>query len=313
LEVGDHIDKGDIPVDSTEDVEAKGEATECSEAGGNEAMPNCKLYWDAEEGLDTSFIVVLWGGGGTFIDTFAEADVLDDIIALFEQDTDPESFDETEPGGGCFKELLPGGDLSLQEVDLLDEAEPGGGGFKELLLPGDLSLEEVDLLDTCLFDDFIEDEDLETFDEEEEPGGTFNKVLVLLEEADVFAEALLEAEPGGGTFKNFLAEDDLEDDDLETFVEAEPDGTLFNTVSPEEAEAFSVVLFLEAELAEGTFKDFLEEDDLFEASDFTGILLTDFKCFIGAWRGAAIATFSGIVVEAEFFDFFLKEDIAASA
>jgi hypothetical protein len=159
LEVGDHIDKGDIPVDSTEDVEAKGEATECNEAGGNEAMPNCKLYWDAEEGLDPSFIVVLWGG--TFIDTF-EADFLDDIIALFEQDPDTESFDEAEPGGGFFKEILPG-DLSLQEVDLSDEAElGGGGGFKGLFLPGgDLSLEEVDLLDTCLFDDFIEqDEDL---------------------------------------------------------------------------------------------------------------------------------------------------------
>jgi hypothetical protein len=167
------------------------------------------------------------------------------------------------------KELLPG-DLSLQEEDLLDDAEPGGGGFKELL-PRDLSLEEVDLLDTSLFDDFIEDEDLETFDEEE-LGRTFNKVV--LEEADVFAEPLLEAEPGGGTFKNFLAEDNLEDSDLETFVEAEPDGTLFNTVSPEEAEAFSVVLFLEAEPAEGTFKDFLEEDDLFEASDFSGNLLT---------------------------------------
>jgi hypothetical protein len=60
-----------------------------------------------------------------------------------------------------------------------------------------------------------------------------------------------------------------------SFVEAEPDGTLFNTVFPEEAEAFSEVL-LEAE-PEGTFKDFLEqEDDLFEASDFTGVLLTDF-------------------------------------
>lgn len=85
-------------------------------------------YWDAEEGLDPSFLV-LWGG--TFIDTF-EADVLDDIIAFFEADPDPESF---------------------------DEAEPGGGGFKELL-PGDLSLEEVDLLDTCFFDNFIvKDED----------------------------------------------------------------------------------------------------------------------------------------------------------
>jgi hypothetical protein len=72
---------------------------------------------------------------------------------------------------------------------------------------------------------------------------------------------------------------------------------LFNTVFPEEAEAFSEVL-LGAE-PEETFKDFLEEEeDFFEAShvtgvlltDFTGILLlTDFKCFIGAWRGAAIA------------------------
>jgi hypothetical protein len=85
-----------------------------------------------------SFILVVLWWGGTFIDTF-EADVLDAIMALFDQDPDPESFDEAELVGGCFKEVLPGDLVSLQEVDLLDErAEPGGGGFKELLLPGDL-------------------------------------------------------------------------------------------------------------------------------------------------------------------------------